>query len=216
MSFRGRATNHLVCVCVCVCTGSTGAYYLQQELPDEVLLKIFSYLLEFDLCYVAQVCKRFSVIANDTELWSVPSFFAWHFELDVILGRSCNIWWSLYLQVTWNFLDCRGSNTQRNASPLTSHFHAVGSFEIKRTTTLWCWKEIYAAFFWWIWILSQSLWMLKVKFLNLLTVTQKEQSNIQSFAWFLLPIFCIWWCGQLPCDYSCIRKKLSEGHPIYI
>ncbi|XP_064600196.1 F-box only protein 11-like [Liolophura sinensis] len=49
--------------------GICGAHYLQQDLPDEVLLKIFSYLLEFDLCRAAQVCKRFNVIANDVELW---------------------------------------------------------------------------------------------------------------------------------------------------
>ncbi|KAJ8308160.1 hypothetical protein KUTeg_013034, partial [Tegillarca granosa] len=46
-----------------------GARYLQQELPDEVLIKIFSYLLEYDLCRAACVCKRFRTIANDTELW---------------------------------------------------------------------------------------------------------------------------------------------------
>ena len=46
-----------------------GAYYLQHELPDEVVMKILSYLLEFDLCTVARVCKRFGVIANDSELW---------------------------------------------------------------------------------------------------------------------------------------------------
>lgn len=49
--------------------GPSAAQYLQYELPDEVLLVIFSYLLEQDLCRLAQVCKRFSTIANDTELW---------------------------------------------------------------------------------------------------------------------------------------------------
>ncbi|XP_074643961.1 F-box only protein 11-like [Tubulanus polymorphus] len=49
--------------------GAAGAHYLQHELPDEVLLSIFSYLLEYDLCNVAQVCKRFNTISNDTELW---------------------------------------------------------------------------------------------------------------------------------------------------
>lgn len=39
------------------------------ELPDELLLTIFSYLLEQDLCRLAQVCKRFYTIACDTELW---------------------------------------------------------------------------------------------------------------------------------------------------
>lgn len=48
---------------------TTAAQYLQYEMPDEVLLTIFSYLLEQDLCRVALVCKRFNIIANDTELW---------------------------------------------------------------------------------------------------------------------------------------------------
>lgn len=50
------------------CT-ATAAHYLQYELPDEVLLTIFNYLLEQDLCRVSQVCKRFQAIANDTEIW---------------------------------------------------------------------------------------------------------------------------------------------------
>lgn len=50
------------------CT-NTAAHYLQYELPDEVLLTIYNYLLEQDLCRVSQVCKRFQAIANDTELW---------------------------------------------------------------------------------------------------------------------------------------------------
>lgn len=48
---------------------SPAAHYLLYELPDEVLLTIFSYLYERDLCHVAQVCKRFYTIANDNELW---------------------------------------------------------------------------------------------------------------------------------------------------
>uniref|UniRef100_A0A673MAZ1 DNA mismatch repair protein Msh2-like n=1 Tax=Sinocyclocheilus rhinocerous TaxID=307959 RepID=A0A673MAZ1_9TELE len=43
--------------------------YLQEKLPDEVVLKIFSYLLEQDLCQAACVCKRFSELANDPILW---------------------------------------------------------------------------------------------------------------------------------------------------
>ncbi|XP_077469005.1 F-box only protein 11a isoform X1 [Stigmatopora argus] len=43
--------------------------YLQEKLPDEVVLKIFSYLLEQDLCHSALVCKRFSELANDPILW---------------------------------------------------------------------------------------------------------------------------------------------------
>lgn len=46
-----------------------GGRYLQQLLPDEVIAHILSFLLEFDLCSVAQVCKKFHAIANDNELW---------------------------------------------------------------------------------------------------------------------------------------------------
>lgn len=46
-----------------------GAQYLIYQLPDEVLLTIFSYLFEQDLCRIAQVCTRFYKISNDCELW---------------------------------------------------------------------------------------------------------------------------------------------------
>jgi hypothetical protein len=63
--------QHVLLSYVCVLGGSaiSAAHYLQYELPDEVLLAIFSYLLEQDLCRVSQVCKRFQAIANDTKLW---------------------------------------------------------------------------------------------------------------------------------------------------
>ncbi|XP_052743958.1 F-box only protein 11 isoform X2 [Bicyclus anynana] len=57
--------------------------YLQYELPDEVLLCILSHLTERDLCRVAQVCKRFNTIANDTELWK--SLYQSVFEYDTPL-----------------------------------------------------------------------------------------------------------------------------------
>lgn len=56
---------------VSVCLAAPAEQYLQQKLPDEVILKIFSYLLEQDLCQAACVCKRFSQLANDPILWSV-------------------------------------------------------------------------------------------------------------------------------------------------
>ncbi|MPC27295.1 F-box only protein 11 [Portunus trituberculatus] len=59
--FTGDSSTGLGC--------SPAAHYLLYELPDEVLLTIFSYLYERDLCHVAQVCKRFYTIANDNELW---------------------------------------------------------------------------------------------------------------------------------------------------
>jgi len=48
---------------------ASAAHYLQYELPDEVLLTIFSYLKEKDLCQAAQVFKRFNNISNDCKLW---------------------------------------------------------------------------------------------------------------------------------------------------
>ena len=50
-------------------SGVSGHNYLQTALPDEIVLTIISYLLEFDLCRVAQVCRRFNTIANDPEVW---------------------------------------------------------------------------------------------------------------------------------------------------
>ena len=48
---------------------SVAAQYLLFELPDEVLVTIFSYLRECDLCRTARVCRRFYKIANDLGLW---------------------------------------------------------------------------------------------------------------------------------------------------
>lgn len=50
-------------------TSMSAAHYLQYEMPDEVLLTIFGYLLELDLCRVSLVCKRFNAIANDCGIW---------------------------------------------------------------------------------------------------------------------------------------------------
>lgn len=63
-----RADRPLLTLSFADCT-NTAAHYLQYELPDEVLLTIFNYLLEQDLCRISQVCKRFQAIANDTEIW---------------------------------------------------------------------------------------------------------------------------------------------------
>ncbi|KAL5009208.1 hypothetical protein ScPMuIL_014789 [Solemya velum] len=61
-----------------------GAHYLQHDLPDEVLLKIFAYLLEFDLCRAGQVCQRFHTIANDTELWKTLYQDVFEYDLPLI------------------------------------------------------------------------------------------------------------------------------------
>lgn len=61
----------------------SAAHYLQYEIPDEVLLTIFSYLYEQDLCRLSLVCKRFNVIANDSELWK--SLYQSVYEYDLPL-----------------------------------------------------------------------------------------------------------------------------------
>ena len=65
------------------CTTRTAAHYLLCALSDEVLLIIFSFLYEKDLSRVAQVCKRFHIIATDTELWK--RLYQGLFEYDIPL-----------------------------------------------------------------------------------------------------------------------------------
>ncbi|XP_078001279.1 F-box only protein 11-like isoform X2 [Glandiceps talaboti] len=43
--------------------------FLQFHVPDEILLNIFSYLKEKELCTGACVCKRWNTLANDLTLW---------------------------------------------------------------------------------------------------------------------------------------------------
>jgi F-box protein 11 len=70
------------------CT-NTAAHYLQYELPDEVLLTIFNYLLEQDLCRVSQVCKRFQAIANDTEIWKRLYQSVYEYDLPLFNPGPC-------------------------------------------------------------------------------------------------------------------------------
>lgn len=74
------------------CTDTTvtsAAHYLQYEMPDEVLLTIFSYLLEQDLCRLSLVCKRFNTIANDTELWKRLYQSVYEYDLPLFNPESC-------------------------------------------------------------------------------------------------------------------------------
>ncbi|RWS04399.1 hypothetical protein B4U79_05437, partial [Dinothrombium tinctorium] len=82
MSVPRKKSRRLCSVCN---SPNEAARYLLYELPDEVLLTIFSYLLEQDLCRVAQVCKRFHTIANDCELWK--NLYVSVFEYDLPLFR---------------------------------------------------------------------------------------------------------------------------------
>lgn len=80
---------------------AVGGRYLQEDLPDEVLLKIFSYLLEFDLCRASKVCKRFQTIANDVELWYL--YFA---ECCFSVSLYLHVYWSNCLHFTFISLNC--------------------------------------------------------------------------------------------------------------
>ncbi|XP_039281537.1 F-box only protein 11, partial [Nilaparvata lugens] len=65
------------------------AHYLQYELPDEVLLTIFGYLLEQDLCRLSQVCKRFQGIANDNELWKNLYHSVYEYDMPLFNREPC-------------------------------------------------------------------------------------------------------------------------------
>lgn len=67
----------------------TAAHYLQYEMPDEVLLTIFSYVLEQDLCRLALVCKRFNTIANDSELWKRLYQSVFEYDLPLFNPEPC-------------------------------------------------------------------------------------------------------------------------------
>jgi len=54
--------------------------YFQECLPTEVLVHIFSFLRERDLCSVGQVCQRFYEISNLEPLWR--NLFYRVFEMD--------------------------------------------------------------------------------------------------------------------------------------
>ncbi|CAN7993111.1 unnamed protein product, partial [Ixodes pacificus] len=69
--------------------GGGGAHYLLYEVPDEVLLTIFSYLLEQDLCRAAQVCRRFHTISSDTELWKSLYQSVYEYDLPLFHPAPC-------------------------------------------------------------------------------------------------------------------------------
>lgn len=84
-------------------TTMNAAHYLQYEMPDEVLLTIFSYLMEQDLCRVSLVCKRFQTIANDCELWKRLYQSVYEYDLPLFNPESCKF---LFMKVE----DCEFSN----------------------------------------------------------------------------------------------------------
>lgn len=70
-------------------TVTTAAQYLQYEMPDEVLLTIFSYLMELDLCRLSLVCKRFNSISNDSELWKRVYQNVYEYDMPLFNPEPC-------------------------------------------------------------------------------------------------------------------------------
>lgn len=93
-------------------TTMSAAHYLQYEMPDEVLLTIFSYLMEQDLCRVSLVCKRFQTIANDCELWKRLYQSVYEYDLPLFNPEHCKF---LFMKVE----DCDFSN------PWKESFHQL-------------------------------------------------------------------------------------------
>lgn len=81
----------------------SAAHYLQYEMPDEVLLTIFSYLIEQDLCRVSLVCKRFQTIANDCELWKRLYQSVYEYDLPLYNPEPCKF---IFMKLE----DCEFSN----------------------------------------------------------------------------------------------------------
>lgn len=67
----------------------SAAHYLQYEFPDEVLLTIFNFLEEQDLCRIALVCKRFQTIANDCELWKRLYQSVYEYDMPLFNPEPC-------------------------------------------------------------------------------------------------------------------------------
>lgn len=68
--------------------------YLQDKLPDEVVLKIFSYLQARDLCRAACVCQRFRELANDPVLWKRLYMEVFEYTCPILIlgpGKFCLI-----------------------------------------------------------------------------------------------------------------------------
>ena len=75
-----------------------------QDLPDEIILKIFAFLYKKDLLHLAQVSKRTSVISQDYSLWhsvnfkkkKVPAVF-----LQQVINRKCKFlgWSRIYFEI---------------------------------------------------------------------------------------------------------------------
>ena len=63
-----------------------------QNLPDEILLKVLSYLQIEDICICVQVSQRFKAICDDQSLWQRVNLFGSPVLLqflEMILNKEC-------------------------------------------------------------------------------------------------------------------------------
>ena len=63
------------------------------ELPDEIILKVLSYVGPEDLCLnIAKVCEKWNVLAKDMTLWKTLSYNCDHFsDISLIAEVRCII-----------------------------------------------------------------------------------------------------------------------------
>lgn len=116
----------------------SAAHYLQYEMPDEVLLTIFSYLFEQDLCRVSLVCKRFNVIGNDCGLWKrlyqnvyeydLPLFSPEHGVMNFVKVEDCefaNPWKESFRQLYYGIHVRPGYQDKKYQGRNISYFNTV-------------------------------------------------------------------------------------------
>lgn len=75
---------HYLLIGYCCYFPITGVPYFSRLLPNEVLVHIFSFLRERELCRLEQVCKAFQQIASLETLWYNQSHYFRSFPLSFI------------------------------------------------------------------------------------------------------------------------------------
>ena len=116
--------------------------YSWNNLPDEIILKILSYLSIKDLGQCAQVSKRFQKICYTESLWCkvnvcmkiVPSSFLTH-----ILANGCQ-----YLSLQWSLIDeSKGFSNEVEIPATRKNFKKVSTYPLFHST---CLQEVFNLF----------------------------------------------------------------------
>ena len=116
--------------------------YSWNNLPDEIILEILSYLSIKDLGQCAQVSKRFQNICHTESLWwkinvcmkIVPTSFLIH-----ILANGCQ-----YLSLQWSLIDVSKGYPREVGNPFTrKNFQNVSTYPHIHST---CSQEVFILF----------------------------------------------------------------------